>query len=470
MNPVESFTVDRDEVFLDGPVNSRLAVLDFNPTTNRLRKGARFVHRAASSRADTRSPTRTPSSRRTSCRSASSRQRCGRCRCSRSRTRWAARSSGRSAPRSSSSCRAPGEWENAFYERESHSLQFFHFPSKSPTNALTTVYTSLSHDIVSHECGHAILDGIAPDLYNALTPQSLASTRRSRTTALVMAFRSPTVRETVLSQTNGSIRDSTAFTRLAEEFGPALDPGGGSSTCATSQRPQARRRERRRDRAARPQRGADGRALHRDGEAPRAAEAPADEGRGGDRVLGLRQGALRRGRAVPADGLPCARLPPARRDLLRGLRPRDHRLRPSGASGGRTGRKWLCREFVRRRIVRDLEELHVPMPRVSRALAGVDLQTLFDSDWAAYDFANRNRRLLGIPPEIPFDVRPRLKGRSARTTAAASAATWSSACSRSPGRAGEHRAGAGSRTSGRSRPGRRSRSSGASRPGSSAQG
>ena len=50
----------------------------------------------------------------------------------------------------------------AFYERESHSLQFFHFPSKSPTNALTTVYTSLSHDIVSHECGHAILDGIAP--------------------------------------------------------------------------------------------------------------------------------------------------------------------------------------------------------------------------------------------------------------------------------------------------------------------
>ena len=68
MNPVESFTVDRDEVFLDGPVSSRLAVLDFNPTTNRLRKGARFRPPSGIEPGRSRSPTRPPSSRRTSCR------------------------------------------------------------------------------------------------------------------------------------------------------------------------------------------------------------------------------------------------------------------------------------------------------------------------------------------------------------------------------------------------------------------
>jgi hypothetical protein len=42
------------------------------------------------------------------------------------------------------------------------------------------------------------------------------------------------------------------------------------------------------------------------------------------------------------------------------------------------------------------------------ALEGVDLETLATSDWAAYEFANRNRKLLNIPEGRPFHVRPRL--------------------------------------------------------------
>ena len=80
-----------------------------------------------------------------------------------------------------------GEWANAFYEREAHCLQFFYFNSQQ---AGQRVYTALSHDIVSHETGHAILDGIAPDLYHSITPQSLALHEGiADLVALVIAFR-----------------------------------------------------------------------------------------------------------------------------------------------------------------------------------------------------------------------------------------------------------------------------------------
>src|SRR6185295_18081466 len=63
-----------------------------------------------------------------------------------------------------------GDTANAFYERYSRSLQFFHVDRPG----VGRVYTAASQDIVAHETGHAVLDAIAPDLYDAVTPQSLA--------------------------------------------------------------------------------------------------------------------------------------------------------------------------------------------------------------------------------------------------------------------------------------------------------
>ncbi len=54
------------------------------------------------------------------------------------------------------------------------------------------------------------------------------------------------------------------------------------------------------------------------------------------------------------------------------------------------------------------QELAVRTDYEEAALKGMDLQTLVDSDWAAYAFANANRKLLRIPPDVPFRVRPRL--------------------------------------------------------------
>ncbi len=116
-----------------------------------------------------------------------------------------------------------GGWANAFYERETHSLQFFHFQPE--TNPDKPVFTSLSHDIVCHESGHAILDGISPDLYNCISPQALALHEAiADLTALAMALRSDSLRRAVLQQTGGDLKGRTAFSRVAEEFGRARDP------------------------------------------------------------------------------------------------------------------------------------------------------------------------------------------------------------------------------------------------------
>jgi hypothetical protein len=50
-----------------------------------------------------------------------------------------------------------GTMANAFYDRRSKSIQFYYFGAGNQR-----VYTCLSHDIIAHETGHAILDGLRP--------------------------------------------------------------------------------------------------------------------------------------------------------------------------------------------------------------------------------------------------------------------------------------------------------------------
>jgi len=44
----------------------------------------------------------------------------------------------------------------------------------------------------------------------------------------------------------------------------------------------------------------------------------------------------------------------------------------------------------------------------SSELDDVDLQSLVDSDWYAYEFAEKHRNFLSIPEGVPFQVEPRL--------------------------------------------------------------
>jgi hypothetical protein len=108
-----------------------------------------------------------------------------------------------------------GFGENAFYDRSSKSLQFYYFGS-----APDIVYTCLSVDIVNHEFGHAVLDGIRP-LYNE---SSLVQTGAFHEfigdlTAILLTLRNGDLRRHVAKATAGDMTEAGAIASIAEEFG-----------------------------------------------------------------------------------------------------------------------------------------------------------------------------------------------------------------------------------------------------------
>jgi hypothetical protein len=62
-----------------------------------------------------------------------------------------------------------GYWENAYYDRETGALHFFYFEGQKGE----PIFTCLSHDIITHELGHAVLDGLKP-YYNEVTSAATA--------------------------------------------------------------------------------------------------------------------------------------------------------------------------------------------------------------------------------------------------------------------------------------------------------
>lgn len=309
-----------------------------------------------------------------------------------------------------------GDWENAFYERDSRSLQFFHFPSARENFVGRTVFTCLSHDIVSHETAHAILDGVAPDLYNAISPQSLALHEGlADVAALLMSIRSRQLRVTVLDQTDGRLKGETAFSAIAEEFGS----------------------ERLRIGPVRPLRSLVNDKTLPDEGGVRASPHRLSEILSGalysvfvqiyEAVLARRMAAVGHTRkqasgfALEVAGQKFKRmvlraldyLPPGEisfADYGRAIVAADEASHPESSQE----RHWLAEEFKRRNIVKTKGAILNMRPNASRRkelqqmLADVDLETLVKSDWAAYDFARRWRDLLGAPRGVPLRVRPRL--------------------------------------------------------------
>lgn len=108
-----------------------------------------------------------------------------------------------------------GYAQNAFYDRRSKSLQFYY--CGPPEN---TVYTCLSHDIIAHETGHAILDGIRP-YYNELSSIQTAAFHEflADLTAILSTLRNNHVRRVVADDSKGDLSKEEVIGDLAEKFG-----------------------------------------------------------------------------------------------------------------------------------------------------------------------------------------------------------------------------------------------------------
>lgn len=406
--PVQNIILKGEDFFLDGPVSRSVAVLDFEPESGLLRPGVTFrptpgARYGGSYTIPTPGNFTSPEFMQVSAfgtvlatvKMFEEKDNLGR------KLVWAF-----DGPQLLVVPRA-GEWANAFYERESRSLQLFYFPSRVESNK--TVYTSLSHDIIAHETGHAILDSIARDLYNCLTPQSLALHEAvADLTALVMAFQMDSLVDAVLAETGGSIDDATAFSSIAEEFGAANEYRAGYLRSLLNRKTL----------------DANDTSLDENGK-------PNFVGRSDPHALSeVLSGALyrvllrlyeerRRFVQPPRKALfevveqikrmvfrALDYLPPGEvsfADYGRAIIAADRAAHPAA----NRVRRWIEEEFVRRRIVQHPEELRTRTSFTYPPLEKVNLATLASSDWAAYEFANRHRRFLRIPAGENIYVRPR---------------------------------------------------------------
>jgi hypothetical protein len=119
---------------------------------------------------------------------------------------------------------------NAFYSRESESLNFGYFPD----GAGKMTFTCLSHDIVVHETTHALLDGLRRSyLLPSSTDQAGVHEGFSDIIALLSVFRSSAIIEQLLKplaregriplrHLNARSLGTLGLARLAEQMGAAL--------------------------------------------------------------------------------------------------------------------------------------------------------------------------------------------------------------------------------------------------------
>jgi len=111
-----------------------------------------------------------------------------------------------------------GYGENAYYDRDSKSLQFYYFDPDADTTR--RVHTCLSADIINHEFGHAVLDGIRPHYHESVFVETAAFHEfLGDLSAILIAFRNNAFRAQVARATGGDLDRENPLSGLAEEFG-----------------------------------------------------------------------------------------------------------------------------------------------------------------------------------------------------------------------------------------------------------
>jgi hypothetical protein len=111
---------------------------------------------------------------------------------------------------------------NAFYTRggfgDAPGLHFFH-----QNVAGRTFFSGESPDVVCHEMGHAVLDAIRPQLFDAQTIEAAAFHEFfGDASAILSALQTSSFRQAVFNETQGVLNRASRLSRLAEQLGAAI--------------------------------------------------------------------------------------------------------------------------------------------------------------------------------------------------------------------------------------------------------
>lgn len=122
-----------------------------------------------------------------------------------------------------------GQTANAYYSRTERALKFFWFDAPNAPPGAAPVFTCRSLDIVAHETGHAVLDGLKPGWLAFANPPQTGGLHESfgDLTAIFLALSQLDQVEAAIAQTRANLHDKTFLSDLAEQFGLALGRPNG---------------------------------------------------------------------------------------------------------------------------------------------------------------------------------------------------------------------------------------------------
>ncbi|MFG0317689.1 MAG: hypothetical protein ACF8XB_10470, partial [Planctomycetota bacterium JB042] len=295
-----------------------------------------------------------------------------------------------------------GYGENAWYDRDAGALCFLSFDAADDGRR---VHTCLSHDIVVHELGHAVLDGMKP-LYNEVDGPDVAGFHEYFGDALAMSS-ALTMREVLLAVVRDRPQRLSArnvVSDIALEFGTAANGEGALRSGANTKTMRDVRGSWEEHDYSEVLSGVFNDVLVAlyEAEIPRALEARRKRTIDGQVAMHALIKAARQTSRMMLRAIDY--LPPAGMtylDYARAVHRADEVAYPVDDRGYR---RIVADAFRRRGVVRSRKDAAASVRLQNDAFRAYDVDRLAGTKTDAYVFLDANRETLGIPRDVNFAV------------------------------------------------------------------
>ncbi|MEW5818861.1 MAG: M36 family metallopeptidase, partial [Cyanobacteriota bacterium] len=113
-----------------------------------------------------------------------------------------------------------GVMMNAYYSRWDHQIKLFYFQNRFDSSE--TCYTSKMADVITHETGHAVLDGLRPSYIGWGSHGGAIHEGFGDSTAMLVSMFDDKILDQVIEQTDGNLQKENLIASLGEQFGKAV--------------------------------------------------------------------------------------------------------------------------------------------------------------------------------------------------------------------------------------------------------